>query len=262
MKRHAGAPCSTTARWPARPFGALAGAVVAAVLLSASSARALPEYGAQIPNLNSAGGCDGLCHGSGFADSQLYKDFAAAGFVWNATMANADSDGDGFSNGWELQNPAGNWVSGTANPGNAARVADPTNPGSQPPLPVAVTPSPIEHSEGVGQNGSEDFFVDNVGSVPFDYMVSVDETWMMPDTDSGIALPPSVADALVLLFTTGSLPHGDYMGTLSVTIPGIRPDRIPPVPVSLTVPEPGAIAAQGAVQIALALLLRSRRSRS
>jgi hypothetical protein len=264
MERHVFALSSTLlARRLSTPFGALAGALFAAALLSVSQpARALEEYGAQIPNLTSAGGCDGLCHATGFGDSPFYQAFAAAGFVWNPTMANADSDLDGFSNGWELQNPAGNWVSGTAYPGSPALVSDPVAAGSTPPLPVAVTPFPITHSEAAGDDGFEDFMVENVGAVPFDYTVAADETWMAPDPAGGMALPAGMADALVLLFTTGALTEGGYMGNLTVTIPGIRADRIPSVPVSLTVPEPGQIAAQTAALVMLGVLARRRRSRA
>jgi len=79
-----------------------AGAVTAggAVLLAATSAFAFAEYGAQFPNLTAAGGCDGMCHATGYDQSPLYIDFAASGSTWNATFASKDSDGDGFSNGW------------------------------------------------------------------------------------------------------------------------------------------------------------------
>lgn len=242
---------------------ALAGGAAATVLLSTPPpAHALEEYGAQIPNLTAAGGCDGLCHATGYTNSPLYANFAAAGFVWNATMASADADGDGFSNGWELQNPAGNWVSGTANPGSAALVSDPASAGSLPPLPVAVTPSPIQHSEAAGQDGFEEFQVENVGAVPFDYTVSADETWMEPDPAVGTALPPAMSDALVLLFTSGALADGDYVGNLTLAIPGIRADRIPTVPVALTVPEPGAIATQAAALLALGVVASSGRARA
>lgn len=235
--------------------GAVAGVVMAlALVLAPPSARALEEYGAQIPNLVPAGGCDGLCHGSGFLSSPLYQDFAAAGFVWNATMANADSDGDGFSNGWELQNPSGTWVSGTPNPGNSALVTDPVSGASLPLVPVAVTPAPITHTEAAGQDGFEAFMVENVGGVPFDYTVTPDEIWMAPDPSVGTALPPGMADSLSLLFMTSMLTEGGYAGNLTVSIPGIRADRIPPVGVSLTVPEPGALAAASSALLALALV--------
>ena len=131
-----------------RVASGLIGAFVTAALFEARPARAFPEWATQhpIPNLDAAGGCDGLCHVDGYPGSALtnplYLDFEAAGFVWNAKMANDDSDGDGFSNGWELQNPSGTWVAGTADPGSAALVSNPTLSNARPPLPVAIVLSP------------------------------------------------------------------------------------------------------------------------
>jgi hypothetical protein len=99
-----------------RAAGTFVGAFVSVALAGAPPARAIQEWGDQIPNLTAAGGCDGLCHPDG-TSSPLYLDLEAAGFVWNTTMANDDSDGDGFSNGWEVQNPAGNGRPGKCRPG-------------------------------------------------------------------------------------------------------------------------------------------------
>lgn len=53
--------------------------------------------------------------------------FQAAGKVWGPALAALDSDGDGFTNGQELQDPTGSWLFGTAAPGYASYV---TGPGS------------------------------------------------------------------------------------------------------------------------------------
>ncbi|MFA7325320.1 MAG: T9SS type A sorting domain-containing protein [Candidatus Kapaibacterium sp.] len=45
---------------------------------------------------------------------------------------NIDSDGDGFTNGEELQDPDGQWAQGQANPGNSDLVTQPWNPNSKP----------------------------------------------------------------------------------------------------------------------------------
>ena len=47
-------------------------------------------------------------------------------------LAAADSDGDGFSNGVELQDSAGTWSSGSANPGTASLVTHPGNASDHP----------------------------------------------------------------------------------------------------------------------------------
>ncbi len=53
--------------------------------------------------------------------------------VWGPELANLDSDGDGFTNGEELQDPNGEWQSGEADPGNANLVSLPGDDQSTPP---------------------------------------------------------------------------------------------------------------------------------
>ena len=62
--------------------------------------------------------------------------FKANGKVWNATLALADADGDGFTNGQELQDPLGTWVKSTdpPEPGNKAYVTRPGFPDDNPGL--------------------------------------------------------------------------------------------------------------------------------
>jgi len=97
-----------------------------------SSLEARPHRVNQIPN-GSTAGCFN-CHlnpaGGGARNSfgsLVESSFLVGGDVnWVADLASADSDGDGFSNGHELEDPFGMWSTGTANPGNSAFV---TNPG-------------------------------------------------------------------------------------------------------------------------------------
>eukprot|EP00741_Cyanophora_paradoxa_P024939 tig00000056_g24073.t1 len=51
--------------------------------------------------------------------------FAAAGHRWTAALCQADSDGDGYSNGWELGDPCCTWTVGTT----PLRTTDISNPG-------------------------------------------------------------------------------------------------------------------------------------
>ena len=51
---------------------------------------------------------------------------------WGPQLAALDSDGDGFTNGEELQDPNGEWTEGTANPGNFALVTAPGDSNSKP----------------------------------------------------------------------------------------------------------------------------------
>lgn len=49
---------------------------------------------------------------------------------WDNTLAALDSDGDGFTNGEELQDPNGEWRSGDADPGAPELVSNPGDPDS------------------------------------------------------------------------------------------------------------------------------------
>jgi len=63
---------------------------------------------------------------------------------WGPELAALDSDGDGFTNGEELQDPNGLWTEGSANPGDPTLV---THPGSPDDFPTSVDDlnnSPIE----------------------------------------------------------------------------------------------------------------------
>ena len=51
---------------------------------------------------------------------------------WGPALANLDADGDGLSNGFELNDPAGGWIAGDPPPGTLAGVTNPGNPESGP----------------------------------------------------------------------------------------------------------------------------------
>ena len=59
--------------------------------------------------------------------------FRSSTFLWSESIAALDSDGDGFTNGQELQDPRGAWRPGSVRPGNASYVTRPgfdtDNPG-------------------------------------------------------------------------------------------------------------------------------------
>ena len=77
------------------------------------------------------------CHLNGITD--FGKEFEVRDWVWDKDFAETDSDGDGFTNGEELQDPEGNWREGDADPGDAAKV---TNPGDPTSFPEEATPTP------------------------------------------------------------------------------------------------------------------------
>ena len=58
---------------------------------------------------------------------QAFKDAATATglYLWTPQLAQLDSDGDGFTNGQELQDPTGNWLEGQAAPGKATYATRP-----------------------------------------------------------------------------------------------------------------------------------------
>jgi hypothetical protein len=85
-------------------------------------------------------GCD-TCHldinNPRFRDNpptnpQFRVDFYNFGHTWNPMLALMDSDGDGYSNGQELQDPQGKWAVGLANPGKPELVSNPSDSGSTP----------------------------------------------------------------------------------------------------------------------------------
>lgn len=92
------------------------------------------EFLSRIPNGNKFTCLN--CHSSLLGGKATVLQFGAAfrsnQFVWNATLAKLDSDGDGFTNGQELQDPNGTWKKGTANPGTSTLVTNPTDKNSKP----------------------------------------------------------------------------------------------------------------------------------
>ena len=58
--------------------------------------------------------------------------------VWGPELAGLDADGDGFTNGEELQDPEGRWSRGDDPPGDRELVTHPGDPESHPPIATAV----------------------------------------------------------------------------------------------------------------------------
>lgn len=104
---------------------------------------------AAIPNGN-VDSCN-ACHYGGYYDDPptnppFRVDFWQNGNSWDAVLAVIDSDGDGYTNGEELQDPLGNWSQGDPNPGDPALVSNPANPNSTPPLIDTPSPTPTDTS--------------------------------------------------------------------------------------------------------------------
>ena len=96
----------------------------------------------QIPNgnVNNCANCHINSNGGGTRNSFgklvekkfLSESGAAGNVVWGPLLASLDADNDGVTNGEELQDPFGLWVSGTDNPGNSDLVTAPGNNASSP----------------------------------------------------------------------------------------------------------------------------------
>jgi hypothetical protein len=113
----------------------------AAYLLSSGIATARPPSPGKVPNGNIYY-CGG-CHESGhtFTDGSppvpstpVHGNAMQAPFgstnpikTWTLDLANQDSDGDGFTNGEELQDPSGTWAIGKPDPGDVSFVSNPSD---------------------------------------------------------------------------------------------------------------------------------------
>lgn len=108
--------------------------------------RAFPLYQRRIPNGGNVPGNPGLGHvlDSGAGSRNAFGNlFQSEGQEWTQTLCEADSDGDLYSNGFELGDPHCLWVKGNADPGGP--LSDPTKASS---LPVAPTLLPPTDSSG------------------------------------------------------------------------------------------------------------------
>lgn len=113
--------------------------IAALVLLIAINISAMDFRVNQIPNGGKFGCAN--CHvspsggGARNAFGQMveskYLDFNG-NVKWSAAMAAEDPDGDGFTNGQELQDPTGAWGTGDKAPGTASLVTNPGDRNSKP----------------------------------------------------------------------------------------------------------------------------------
>jgi hypothetical protein len=97
-------------------------------------------------HINPAGGGPRNAFGQEVERNHLTASGAGGHVRWGADLAGKDSDGDGFTNGQELQDPSGDWIAGSPIPGNPTLVSNPGDPTSFP-----VT-SPVERLDAVVRN--------------------------------------------------------------------------------------------------------------
>ncbi|UCH78550.1 MAG: hypothetical protein JSU81_00970 [Candidatus Coatesbacteria bacterium] len=105
------------------------------ILASATVALAHGSYVRRVPN-GSAFSCN-TCH----TEKKFQDDFKNNGLKWNRALAIKDSDGDGASNGVELQDPGGTWRENNPDPKVPGwSTYNPDSRGSRPPYaPVEPT---------------------------------------------------------------------------------------------------------------------------
>ncbi|KAK1938081.1 Temptin [Phytophthora citrophthora] len=93
--------------------------------------KLLPN-GGNVPNVPAIGHTDGT--GDEDATNAFGDAFAEADYAWTKALCEADSDGDGQTNGQELGDPCCTWTvggtplwsSGVSNPGDASSTSDPS----------------------------------------------------------------------------------------------------------------------------------------
>lgn len=95
---------------------------------------------------------------------------------WSSTLAALDSDGDGFSNGVELQDSLGAWTNGSANPGNSSLV---THPGDATDYPTTSAISDLPTLFELKNNYPNPF--NPITIIPFDLASSADVTLVIYD---------------------------------------------------------------------------------
>ncbi len=83
-------------------------------------------------HVNPAGGGPRTAFGTEIERNHLSTPGGAGQVQWSAALAALDSDGDGFTNGEELQDPEGRWTIGQPAPGDLALVTNPGDPNDFP----------------------------------------------------------------------------------------------------------------------------------
>ena len=115
-------------------------------LSTVTLASAFPTYILLNPNGNNVTGVAAIGHvnpAGGGANNKYGIAFAANLHAWNLTLACADSDGDGWPNGFELGDPCGVWKFGGDEP---LWVTDISHPGQKASVPQTRGSLPVNYA--------------------------------------------------------------------------------------------------------------------
>mmetsp|Transcript_29091 Transcript_29091/g.53023 ORF Transcript_29091/g.53023 Transcript_29091/m.53023 type:complete len:210 (-) Transcript_29091:87-716(-) len=161
-------------------------AVVATCLVPLASAFTTNRN--KIPNGNSVmrGGSSwfGVGHctsgGGGQCLNPFGEAFKAAGQVWTTALCEADSDGDGQTNGFELGDPDCTWVQGGAAP---SRITDISHPGFSDSMTSATMPDDTDDTMDDNTTDMDENMDDNTDGNMGDMDESSDMDGMMNNTD-------------------------------------------------------------------------------
>jgi hypothetical protein len=194
-----------------------------AYLFSVHRASALPPSPGKVPNGN-VYSCQ-TCHLPDPApksdNTQMKLDFLAANKTWTTNLANLDSDGDGFTNGEELQDPTGVWAIGKPDPGDVSFVSNPsdfsTDPSNNDPCGYRAIPPAPQLLDIVGfaspAQGAVSFGVSLLSPLPVDFVkYTVKDSGNQTVHSFISASPPFRSD----VWNTKSVPDGSYTVTAQV----------------------------------------------
>lgn len=156
------------------------------------AAPAFPVFPFRIPNgtLARCANCHTNPAGGGPRNS-FGQDFAASGFTWTLDLAQIDSDGDGFSNGLELQDVSAEWTSGSTPPGDERMVSVPgrasSTPGERGIVLSEVLLRGASSEQRIELHNRLDVAVDAAGL----YLFTGDSGWVIPSGQpANTTIPP------------------------------------------------------------------------
>lgn len=170
------------------PLFAAIGLSIAILTTYPSSSYAYPSYVPMNPNGNNVGRppVDAIGHVNpqgGGSRNQYGIDFAANNHAWSKPLCLLDSDGDGYTNGFELGDPCCIWVEGKGDPAYTFDISHPgvaklvplirkcnitcsngVNPCINPTPTATPSPSPTHHNGTITPSPSSSDAVSNTPS--------------------------------------------------------------------------------------------------